>query len=142
MAHEAMDVGFGDGDEASDNITFEYIEPRQGFVCEILHTGSASDFEFSGTLIGAREPVLKELPPPKTSMTLALTVIVLGIVVMFILVKTFGNAIRPDEGLTSYILGKVLMVTIGLTCTYSCFNILKGAFPKAYFGSRRNDSPI
>ncbi|MGV1990052.1 hypothetical protein ACQZ5N_25880 [Agrobacterium sp. 22-221-1] len=138
LAHQAMDVSFCDGDEASDNITFEYIEPRQGFVCEILHTGSDSDFAFSGTLIGAGEPVRKELPGPKISMPLALAVATLGIITLFILVKVHQTSIQTDQRLLSYVFGTAFMAAAGVSSIFTCLKIVKGTLPRANFGSKQD----
>ncbi|WP_284760461.1 hypothetical protein [Agrobacterium sp. fls2-241-TYG-188a] len=139
LANEAMDVTFGDGDEASDNITFEYIEPRQGFVCEILHTASSSDFAFSGTLIGAGEPVRKELPGPRTSMPLALSVVALGVIMLFVLVKVHQMSVQTDDRLFSYVFGTALITAVGGSCIFTCYKTVKGAFPRANFGSKQTD---
>ncbi|OAE37665.1 hypothetical protein [Agrobacterium tumefaciens] len=138
VAHEAMDVSLTDGDEASETLTFEYIEPRQGFVCEILHTASPKDFAFSGILIGAKEPVAKELSQAATSLPVAIMVIILSIGMVFVLTTLHGSMFKGDESLSSYLFGTGVMILFGCSCLFTCFRIVRDALPKANFGETLN----
>ncbi len=134
VAHDAMDVSLTDGDEGSELLTFEYIEPRQGFVCEILHTGTPNDFSFEGVLIRAGEPVQKELPPPKTSFPLALTVSVLGVVLVVLLAYLHGSIFRNEERLSSYLFGTGIMIAFACSTLFTCFRNIRTAVRSANFG--------
>ncbi|GAK69319.1 hypothetical protein RRU01S_04_01410 [Agrobacterium rubi TR3 = NBRC 13261] len=66
MADEAMDASMSLSEDGSLTVSFEYIEPGQGFVCEILHTGESSSLNLIGVLISAKSPVKKSRVPVYT----------------------------------------------------------------------------
>ncbi len=62
MALPAMDVQLLPEDETAASVTFEYLDPKHGFVCEILHTGNHRDITVDGILVSAQKPTKEELP--------------------------------------------------------------------------------
>ncbi len=140
LAHDAMDVSLGDGDEGSETLTFEYIEPRQGFVCEVLHTGAPTDFSFEGVLIRAGEPVQRELPPSKTSLPLAFMVSFCGIALVSVLAYLHGSIFKANDSLPSYLFGTGLMIAAACSCLFTCFRIVRGSIRSANFGKPQADT--
>lgn len=63
MADEAMDASVTASDDGSLFVSFEYIEPGQGFVCDILHTGESGALNLIGVLIAAKSPIKKSRVP-------------------------------------------------------------------------------
>ncbi|MGL3607648.1 hypothetical protein ACSV9I_14120 [Rhizobium sp. G187] len=64
-ANEAMDVSVDVCSDSAADVLFEFIEPKQGFICDVFHTGTASDITFEGMLIEAGEPRRREMPAKK-----------------------------------------------------------------------------
>jgi hypothetical protein len=62
VADDAMDVSVVLATDTTAAVSFEYIEPKRGFICEVFHTGSANDITFDGILIEAGQPRQKEIP--------------------------------------------------------------------------------
>ncbi|MCR6727602.1 hypothetical protein [Agrobacterium fabrum] len=134
MADEAMDVTFTDGDEASFNVEFEYIEPRQGFVCDILHTGKPEDFEFFGTLIKVREPVRKPLPIPKISAQFIFSTILLLVAYPLSSLEMIGILNLPGTGPVAYIIGRVVLVGGMIASLFTAYIMIKSQFATVFFG--------
>lgn len=65
VANEAMDVSVDVCSDSAADVLFEFIEPKQGFICDVFHTGTASDISLEGMLIEAGEPRHKEMPAKK-----------------------------------------------------------------------------
>jgi hypothetical protein len=134
MADEAMDVTFTDGDEASFNVEFEYIEPGQGFVCDILHTGRPENFEFFGTLIKVREPVRKPLPIPKISAQFIFSTILLLVAYPLSSLEMIGILNLPGTGLVAYIMGMVVLAGGMIASLFTAYMMIKSQFATVFFG--------
>lgn len=79
MADEAMDAHLIPEDEGAIGVTFEYIDPRQGFIFDVLHTGTHKDIEFCGVLISAKSPVEQPLPSQNMSTRMFIAVMIVGL---------------------------------------------------------------
>lgn len=79
MALPAVDAEIMSEDESAYSATFEFLEPTQGFLVELLHTGDTGDLVVDGILISAKEPVNELLPSKSVSVRSILSAVALGI---------------------------------------------------------------
>ncbi|MBB3411415.1 hypothetical protein FHT87_005368 [Rhizobium sp. BK316] len=114
VAEEAIDVHLGHGDEAALDVAFEYMEPRQGFVCSILHTGTQEDLKFDGIIVSAGSPISSPLPAEHLSNRGFIFTVLSAAVVSI----TAGEMLRDYfSGPLAFLIGTgaLLVLTLGWT---------------------------
>lgn len=93
--------------------SFEFLDGRQGFACEILHTALPTDVSMAGTLIGAGEPRLWNRKTLSSALMNLGTLLPINLAVFALFLSVavnYGSAIAGDN-----ILSKMGAFFIGLS---------------------------
>ncbi|QCL83889.1 hypothetical protein CFBP5875_04555 [Agrobacterium pusense] len=142
MADSAMDVALSPEDQGAISISFEYLEPRQGFICDVLHTGANEDLELSGILISAKTPKRTPLPYHEISGQAVIVVFIMALAVPLSTIDMIVTYLGSNAGPFAFLITMLLSLGGIIAWGYMLLGFaLRRGLRKIDFGKRHTATP-